>query len=505
MGFGDVGILAFGTKRRLELPDGRDADVSAQGRAALRFDGSANQLELSIDGGAYAAIGGGASPSLSYVAWVNQRSGNDGTAQVGNFDLPYATVQAAVTAALATGQADISVGILPGAYAENVTVPAPALQTDFSIFGVGSGVQLDSIAFNAPGAGISNNWSIQDLILGRQSGGGQTASPLNVAASDGNLRLLCNSVVGFCSTANTDVVRVTNAAALGFVELYMYDSLFECVFGSPTGGRGLFAESGNIVSHNCTFRGNGQATIQLGGFCNFIDYQSVLLQGTVAPAAPLIFVPSPTIGIVYLNSTSIQTAGNNDIIFADSANAQFVINDCLNPALAYSGQAVVLNADTLVSWFKDGGGNDIPINSTGGTLQFLVGSNRIDFDGSSFVTGNTTVEDAVSDLLRGVGQTQARLTGGGAFAAGDNQLLLVDEGAVPTTIALPARSTVTDGRRIRVVDATTGGSAGITIAPNGADTINGGASTTVAVGLNNYTEVVAEAGTTNWQICGVRP
>jgi len=96
----------------------------------------------------------------------------------------------------------------------------------------------------------------------------------------------------------------------------------------------------------------------------------------------------------------------------------------------------------------------------------------------------------------------SRVESAGTSLARDTDIILVNEGDGAVTISLPALVLTAPGQRIRVVDATSGGSAGITVAVGlPGDTINGAAlNTTVVVGENNFVELVAEPATTNWQI-----
>jgi hypothetical protein len=72
MSAGTVGFRGFGHTRAHELPDGQEAALSPSGRARIRYNDAAKQLEASIDGASYEAIGaaGGGGTTVADFAAV---------------------------------------------------------------------------------------------------------------------------------------------------------------------------------------------------------------------------------------------------------------------------------------------------------------------------------------------------------------------------------------------------------------------------------------------------
>lgn len=82
MSSGTIGFIGFGTERALEFPDGTVAPVSPLGRCRLRYDATANQIQVSLDGGPYQALITSAMPTVS--PWQDDGGGNVRLVNLGN-------------------------------------------------------------------------------------------------------------------------------------------------------------------------------------------------------------------------------------------------------------------------------------------------------------------------------------------------------------------------------------------------------------------------------------
>lgn len=505
MSKGTVGFQGYGNTRSLEIPNGDLAPVSPPDRARLRYNDITSQVELSVSGGAYLPLGTGGSPSaLSYAAWVDQRSGNDGSAVVGDVARPFATVQAAVTAALASGGTEISILILPGNYQEDVVVPSPSASISLGFAGL-SGVSIvRSITLNGSSVpGTVSSYTVTDLTLGNRVGGGQTVSPLVVAVGDGDIDVFCTQVQAFCSTSNVDLIRTENPSALGFLTLQLNGG--QAIAGPAASNcRTLFLQSGNVLMNGVQCSSNNAPAVEIDGFAVLLDVGSSFLQA--GGSSPL-FTCSPT-SLPFLNffGTTFQLFALNTVVDLPTPVANVNMNCGTVQSFVHTGAGINTPGQTAINYLTDLGGNRLSVTSLAG-VSLLQGAELVAFDSTTVLGSGLTAANGIDQAIQGVSETIPRITGGGTILAGDEEIILVDESAAATSVFLPLRANVTNGKKYRIVDATPGGSAGITVGASGGNTINNaGPSVVVATGQNNYVEVMAEVGApNNWQIVGIRP
>jgi len=506
MGRGTVGFKGHGITRSLEFPNGELAPVAPPGRARLRYNDATSQLELSISGGAFAPVGtGGATAALSYAAWVDERSGNDGTAVVGNINLPFLTVQAAVNAVIALGNPDASILILPGNYQEDVVVPAAFADIQIGFSGVSGASNIRSITLNAPAApAVRAQFTLNELTLGNRVGGGQTVAPLVIVNGDGDTDVFATQLQLFTSTPNIDLVRTENNTAFGLLTVQFNGGQALATPGSAN-SRALFLEAGTILTNDFLTFSQTASAIEIDGFVALFDVGSVYQQ-SLGSVSPLITCSLTSFAFVNLFGTSLQLPTANTVIDLPSPGASVNLNGGVVQSFVHAGAGIATPGTAAVNYISDLAGNRLSVSALSG-LGLLQGAELVAFDSTTNVLpAGLTATEGIDRAIQGVSDTVARITGGGAVAAGSEEIILVDEPALATTILLPLRSTVDEGKKYRVVDATPAGAAGITVAASGADTINGGPSTVVTSGQNNYVEVMAEAGAaTSWVIVGIRP
>lgn len=330
MSRGTIGFQGFGRRRALEFPDGQSAAVSPPGRARIRYNDATGQLEASLDGAAFVPLAtGGAASALSYTAWVDERSGNDGTAIFGDINLPYATVQAAVNAAFASGNSEIAVVVLSGNYQEDVVLPATAVDTEFGLFGVsGASPVIRSLTVNAPTAGVFNRFTLSDLTLGNRVGGGQTVAPFRCVAGDGDIDIFSTDFRCYVSSPGIDLIRIENPLAAGFILLQINGGQALAETGA-TVCRGMFLENGVVLTHQFRMESFNASLIEVDGFGATFDVGSLYEQdpGTVGP----LFSAAPT-AIAFMNfqASSFQPIlGSNPIHLDTSPLSVLTYNSCV--------------------------------------------------------------------------------------------------------------------------------------------------------------------------------
>lgn len=502
---GTIGFQGFGRRRALEFPNGEQAAVAPPGRARLRYNDSTGQLELSISGGAFTPLGGGAAAALSYAAWVDQRSGNDGTAVVGNISLPFATVQAAVNAVIALANPQASILILPGDYQEDVVVPGAFSDVEIGFAGVSGASNIRSLTLNAPAAVAARaQFTLNELTLGTRVGGGQTVAPLVIVNDAGNTDVYATQLQVFTSTPNIDLIRTENAAAFGFLVLQLNGGQVFAQAGA-TNSRALFLQAGTLLTNDVLFFSQTASCVEFDGFVALFDIGSVFQQ-SIGSVPPLVTCTPTAIPFVNVYGTSLQLPTVNTVFDLPSPVTNVNLNSGVIQSFVHSGAGIITPGTASLNYITDLGGNRLSVSALSGVNE-LQGAELVAYDSTTNVLpAGLTATEGIDRAIQGVSDTVPRVTGGGATLAGTEEIILVDEPAVATTILLPLRSTVDDGKKYRIVDATPAGSAGLTVASSGADTINGGPSVVVTSGQNNYVEVMAEAGAaTSWVVVGLRP
>jgi len=480
-------------------PGGPNASIALQSQSATD-----DWLLIQAD----PTAGAGSTIPVDTLTYVNPLNGNDGTGLAGDIAFPFQTVKAAVDASvssLGSGSGNIGVVVSPGLYDENVIVDfGLSSGMRLGIFGEAGAVNIRNIEVSGPSTGGLGDQElfISDLCIGSRDLA-LTKPPLLIEEGSSPLNISMNNVNCFVGNGDVNVIQVGNGSGSGNIAISAEGGgafAVDNVFGVSSSAIRLNA--GTFRSNGFDLRGRDAPTLLLTDGTSYNDQGSLISQ--IDSASPLIQMTDPEISL-NLNNTQLLPSSGSNIIESDSDTHEVTLNDV---------EVQLVGSTGIVNMF---GGGIVNVTSAHiaqtGPLP-IVGATTVnlDHDGtqvgyrSTTVLGNRDMSDAMTEVVQGVVQISPVFTGGNLALAPEESVLLVDNPVTPASISLPPRSSVPDGKTIRVVNSSSAGSSGITLSSSGADTINGAASVAVAAGTNDYVEVIAEAGAaTSWRIIGVRP
>jgi len=489
-------------------PGGANASIVLQSESAST-NWALTQADPTTGGG------GGSTIPVDRITYVNQLNGNDATGVAGDIAFPFQTVQAAVNAAIATlgfSAGNLGIVVSPGSYLEDVDIDYTLSSGMYlGIYGDGHAVKIRSINVIGPnipvGSPFFQELFIGDLCIGFPEGAGFSSRPaLQVREGLAPLNVVLSNVGCFVANGNEDVVVIGPASTGGVTVEAVGGGAFANDNINAVTGRALVMDTGTFRGTGFNLQSRNAPAVEITGAAIYNDQGSRIAQVLGVGTDPLIRTTATTLHLISLNNTQlVPTTTTVDVIETNDINADITLNDVQVQLIGSSGN-INMTSGGIVNVTSAYVSQTGPCPIIGATVVNLDHQGSQVGYSSSTVLGDRDMTDAVTQVVQGVSDTVARLTGGGAFAAGPEEVILVAEGASPTTITLPLRSTVVDGKKYRVVDALPAGSAGITIAASGADTINGGATFVMTTGPNNYVEVIAEVGAPSaWTIIGIRP
>lgn len=503
MDFGSAGFKGNGKGRSLELPDGLDASEAPLGRARLRYNDLAGQLELSINQGPYLPFtaGGGAIP-LNGISWVDGRNGNDVTAVYGSQNNPFQTVQAAVNSAIASGFTTIGIVILGGDYPEDVVIPNVTVDTRIGFVGLGGvGVNVRSIEVVAPTAApVDLEVSISLMSLGERAAGGQTVAPLRVVGGTGLVLVETQDTNFFSSTPGIPPVQTANAAATGVLSLRLGEGQALCT-NTASPAAAMVLEYGEVFVRGFDAQAVDASAVDITGPAVFTGYD--LVARTVGVGGnPIISHTGVTGQVNLISSVVVPALTTDDVMVATNPGVSCATRSFIVGAAPYTGQIVLGGGPIFYNFMADTGGTAITVVGAG-SETLLQNTSQVQHDSPTALGGQPAL-NALDDVFFGTTQVSAPIVGPGTFALGDDATILVDTGAA-VTLTLPAVTSRPRGKAYRIVDVTGGGSS-ITINPTGGDTVDGGGSLVFTpAGANASIVLQSESAATNWALTQADP
>lgn len=496
MAKGDIGYLGFGSTRAFELPDGRFARTSPVGRARLRYNDVTGQLEQSLSGAPYVPLGGGpATLPPSEVAWVDSRSGNDATAQVGRIDLPFATVQAAVdgvVARLQAGAFSVQVLIQPGNYPEDVVVRVPAslpqLFVPITITALTRNTIVRSISAEPDGSPLQSfvRLIFENLTLGDPIGSGQTVSPLRLRTAAGPSGMFV--LVRFCESINqpgfaaptVDVGSIDSGQG-ELSLLWLGGDISQQDEAPAIAAVGL--EALEVILNNASLRQDdaGAAPSILLDTTTFARLEATLV--TVdrfgAAPSPLIDILAPNSDVSLITSRFRTSQPSSNLVEA-LAGPSFVFSDRVLVASIggnYTGVIALANGTLLLGQTTTNFGETVGFTGLASppTPLLPTDSVRMPFVNPTSLQGATAL-DSLYDLVRGRRQINGPLSGSPVVVAPEDSTVLIFPAVGGTVVELPAISDVGPGKIFTIKDALGTAKPGqeITIQPNAADATEDG-------------------------------
>lgn len=445
------------------------------------------------------------------VAFVMPTSGSDVTGTLGRLDLPFATVQAAVTAALTAGVVHTAVVIAPGDYAEDVVFPAYTTSKRFGIYGLGgeNTVRLLSLEVKPPtvAGGTFIELAVENILFGEL--GGATKPPFsiteNAGGTNGDIFASINDCDMRSSAGGVDnfvIAYPTSAPGSSFVFILVNRCVMDNFgFFSPVSG--LRMDFGVVSTNICDMRGYSAPAVVLSGPANFTGFspQMSSFGGGMDVISAAISVG---LGTIFLEDAffGVSPGSASDAILDTTGVAIDLVGDTTFSRGGGTG-GFTLAAGTVFSHgnISDDAGLFPPITS--GTEVFLALARSEGFDPAATTLVSTDQQALGDELVRGRRMVRSGITGAGPHSISATDHFIGADTATTgaaMTFTLPAISTVGIGRTYTVKDTT--GSASVltpvTVGTSGGDTIDGAATAAITTAFGSL-KFIAESPT-NWSL-----
>lgn len=423
--------------------------------------------------------GGLAEVYTDYTAWVMPDHGDDATGTVGRLDLPFATVQAAITAIYATGDTQNWLIILPGVYAEDVVWPAAPGNKRLTILGSGRPTTVvRSLEINA-GVDVTNKLylDVEDLTIGaRAANEVLTKAPLSFVDELGSFDVQLDHCDIISTTADVNAVEANitslTEGLLGFAHCY----IGRHPQNEPVPDiSAIVSSAATVRTEMCVLHGSGHVSCVVVTESASLDLRETEL--SVAGESPVVY------------SESRQGQRFEDVIFyVTTQSATDAVQSASEEHLTFIGHAVLVN---------DGGGGGVVTVSGTVTFETLVDNLGTKLPIAALTEQRLLVpdRDQVSPLVAVVGPT---------WVATEQRFIPCDTvaAAAPMAVVLPRISVVGIGKKYTVKDVT--GAAGanpITVSGVGVDTFDGAASVVIDTDYGCINVVAWSA--TVWSVCPI--
>jgi len=333
--------------------------------------------DITLNAWLEAGLGAGSVPTLiGNVAIVDGVNGVDLTAVVGSWAKTFKTVQAAVTAAIA-GQ---SVLVLPGVYAETVTLKAGVLVQGFGA--------ASEISWGVDVPNIAGAYRVENIKIARS-----TAFPLVTTAAGGEIiNISFNNVTFTQKAVATDIFKWNNTAPTsrlnvtgGSLRLSTASGKY---FNSSLGTAGIvsffdiFTELSVPDANTFIIAGDVNASFynsQLNGIVTVADTAILMSFGSTWTAALATLITTTSSGLTSVVNSTLKTAVVGFVVGGGGAffysNLSFnggtsAFDPALNAAAGakvFPTAALALVPEALVGFVSG------RLNFDGSKLQFQVG------------------------------------------------------------------------------------------------------------------------------------
>lgn len=459
------------------------------------------------------------SPALVPVgrtAFVDQVTGDDATGLVGQATRPFATVQAAVTAAYAyavTNTAPVAVVLAPGDYAEDVTTPSVAASVRCSFIGAGTeDSQIRSLELTAPAAPASNEHHTELMQVGLGFLAGQTREPLrmveNGAGTTQTVVLRAIDVEAEDSSGRFAVVSdyPTPTGQL-FVFVNTCSINLDVTVGSLTGVGGIQAQHGSWDVEGTRVQAEANPAIQVDGDADLTFRVGQIWRGG-ATAGPTVLSTTTSTVTVFDGGVIADGANADAFIRVTDAAAQLqllgdvlLVGGATPTEIDFTAPAVFayMNIVALLPT------PHFPVVAGAGFELLISRARSLAYAPATpptlLTSGN--VQDALTSLVRGRWDGRAELGAGDVpyVMAPTDRVVPVDTAAIaaPSSVTLPPIASVGAGKCVLVYDATGDAAANpITVSASGGETVNGAAS--IALGADRASRVIWAQTPTRWAV-----
>lgn len=414
----------------------------------------------------------GTNVTTGNTGWVDSINGNDGTAVFGELTRPFLTVQAAVTAAYASGSTNVSIVVGPGIYNEDVICPVIGSNKVVSIIGYGSDdvSRIRSLEVNPPTAGNSMQFVIQHMAFGIDSGG-MTKESFIVANGAGDLNVSIGDSTFFSDTNNIDVALIASGAG-GSLNIRLNNAHFDT---NASNVSAFVAGRGSISGH-AIFIGSGSPAVVLSGTAEFVSREATL----ITDGAGVDAMTSTSTGVVALTTAFVEVEpASTGAAFTGTGGAPLLVENMFFQRSGGSG-GISNTGPVLMGFVSDNFGLFPTV--TGAPLIRLGQLNHLQNIPSGAMT-STVAQDAVDELAAGRSNyTSINFAASPYTALLTDNIIGVDTSGGPITVDLPAAATAGLGKLYIIKDEAGNAAANnITIDPSGLELIDGGLTFPIAV------------------------
>jgi hypothetical protein len=195
---------------------------------------------------------------MGYVARVDSYYGNDGTAYIGG--LPFATINAAITAAtgVASSSVRVTIWVLPGIYTLSSAITIPNFCSLRGVSLQTCTIQMINVTADTTLLTMSENTRVEDISISLTSGGHYNLVGVNFPSTSSVTAKLRTSIVSVnnSTASNSGTSNVYGVLCSGTGSLGPASFSFNCIKGSTINvysngfgnKRGIFVNSTNIVT-----------------------------------------------------------------------------------------------------------------------------------------------------------------------------------------------------------------------------------------------------------------